>query len=225
MYMQLPEAMPIDCADQRSAYCCCLSNLHIAFVSALLKIGAKQTSKCDVYGFVLGAKLGAQNQSKSIPRAIQNVTILYRFVHRFLKRFGSNLAPSWPPKPCQHLEAGVYGYLYAADDIRSNQSYTKRQKQNVFYTFCNCGCCIIALIFGLIWFQVDGEVENPPRSISKSYPKGDRKQNGSWDGFWTARGAIVGRCWLQVGGQVDAKLPPKSLKWRPREDVRKCIVL
>ena len=47
---------------------------------------------------------------------------------------------------------------------------------------------------------------------SKFSPEGDRKQDASWDGVWMALGSIFGGFWLQVGGQVGAKLAPKSEK-------------
>ena len=43
---------------------------------------------------------------------------------------------------------------------------------------------------------------------------------GSWSGF----GAILERFWAQVGGQVGAKLGPKSEKWRSQDDVKKYVV-
>ena len=39
-----------------------------------------------------------------------------------------------------------------------------------------------------------------------------------------ALGAILGRFWAQVGGQVGAKLGRKSEKWRLQDDVRTCVV-
>ena len=45
---------------------------------------------------------------------------------------------------------------------------------------------------------------------SKINPKTYRKQDASWDGFWIALGSIFRRFWGQVGGQVGAKLAPKS---------------
>ena len=39
-----------------------------------------------------------------------------------------------------------------------------------------------------------------------------------------ALGAILGRFWAQVGGQVGAMLGRKSEKWRLQDDVEKCVV-
>ena len=55
----------------------------------------------------------------------------------------------------------------------------------------------------------------------KIYPKGDRKQDASWDGFWMALGSIFGRFWAQVGGQVGAKLARKSTEMGYQNDVKK----
>ena len=48
-------------------------------------------------------QVGGQNRSKSVPRAIQKVIILFdHFLDRLLKRFGANLAPTWLPKSSQN---------------------------------------------------------------------------------------------------------------------------
>ena len=54
-------------------------------------------------------------------------------------------------------------------------------------------------------------------------PKGDRKQDASWDGFWMALGSIFGGFWAEVGGQVGAKLAPKSEEMGYQDDVKKII--
>ena len=41
------------------------------------------------------------------------------------------------------------------------------------------------------------------------------------DGFWKALGPILERFWAQVGGQVGAKLAPKSEKLELQDDVKK----
>ncbi len=41
------------------------------------------------------------------------------------------------------------------------------------------------------------------------------------DGSWRVLGAIWGGFWLQVGGQVEAKLAPKSEKWGFQDEVKK----
>ena len=41
------------------------------------------------------------------------------------------------------------------------------------------------------------------------------------DGFWKALGPILERFWGQVGGQVGAKLAPKSEKLELQDDVKK----
>ena len=59
------------------------------------------------------------------------------------------------------------------------------------------------------------------KNRSKIYPKGDRKQYESWDGFWMALGSIFGGFWAEVGGQVGAKLGPKSEEIGYQDDVKK----
>ena len=55
-------------------------------------------------------------------------------------------------------------------------------------------------------FGVDFAVEN----LTQIYSKCDRKQDASWDGLWMALGSIFAGFWASVGGQVAAKLAPKS---------------
>ena len=43
-------------------------------------------------------------------------------------------------------------------------------------------------------------------------PKSHKKEDAILDGSWRALGAILGGFWFQVGGQVGAKLAPKSEK-------------
>ena len=50
------------------------------------------------------------------------------------------------------------------------------------------------------------EVEDLP----KINPKSDQKQDAILDASWMALGAILVGFWLQVGGQDEAKLAPKS---------------
>ena len=57
------------------------------------------------------------------------------------------------------------------------------------------------------------------KNRSKTY----RKQDASWDGFWMVLGSIVGGFWAQVGGQVGAKLAPKSKEMGYQDDVKKII--
>ena len=58
---------------------------------------------------------------------------------------------------------------------------------------------------------------------SKIHPKGDRKQDASWDGVWMALGSIFGRFWIQVGRQVEAKLEPKSTKMAFLKEIENMI--
>ena len=59
------------------------------------------------------------------------------------------------------------------------------------------------------------------KNQSKIDPKGDRKQDASWDGFWMALGSIFDGFWAQVGGQVGAKLAPRSEEMGYQDDVKK----
>ena len=63
------------------------------------------------------------------------------------------------------------------------------------------------------------------RKSSKNRPKIDQKSGEKsyaiLDGSWRALGAILDGFWLQVGGQVGAKLAPKSEEMGYRDDVNK----
>ena len=66
-------------------------------------------------------------------------------------------------------------------------------------------------------FLVDLGIENPSKIDANS----DRKRDAILDASWRALGQIWDGFWLQVGGQVGAKLAPKSEKWGPQDDVNK----
>ena len=70
-------------------------------------------------------------------------------------------------------------------------------------------------------FVVDFRGRKSIKNQSKIDPKGDRKQDGSWDGFWMALGLIFGGLCAHVGGQVGAKLAPKSEEMGYQDDVKK----
>ena len=59
------------------------------------------------------------------------------------------------------------------------------------------------------------------KNQSQIYQKGDRKQDASWDGFLMALGSIFGAFWVQVVGQVGAKLAQKSEEMGYQDDVNK----
>ena len=59
------------------------------------------------------------------------------------------------------------------------------------------------------------------KNRSKIDPKSDQKQDAILNATWKALGPISGGFWLQLGGQVGAKLAPKSEKWGSQDDVKK----
>ena len=59
------------------------------------------------------------------------------------------------------------------------------------------------------------------KNQSQIYQKCDQISNAILDGFWKALGPILERFWAQVGGQVGAKLAPKSEKLELQDDVKK----
>ena len=70
--------------------------------------------------------------------------------------------------------------------------------------------------------------QNPPKTLPKSiqnpskiYLQRHLKQDTILNRSWRALGWILGGFWLQVGGQVGAKLAPKSEKWGSQDDVKK----
>ena len=64
-----------------------------------------------------------------------------------------------------------------------------------------------------------GRISTNNRSVNDS--KSDQKQDASWDGFWMSRGSIFGGFWDQAGGQVGAKLAPRSEEMGYQDDVKK----
>ena len=59
------------------------------------------------------------------------------------------------------------------------------------------------------------------KNQSQIYQKCDQISNAIFDGFWNALGSILEQFWAQVGGQVGAKLAPKSEKLELQDDVKK----
>ena len=82
------------------------------------------------------------------------------------------------------------------------------------------GCWVDFLVDFLLIFGGFGG-RKPTKNLLKFHPKGDRKQDASWDGFWMALGSIFGGFWAQVGGQVGVKLAPKSEEMGYQDDVKK----
>ena len=70
-------------------------------------------------------------------------------------------------------------------------------------------------------FFIDLRGRKSSKNLSKIYPKNDRKQDGSWDRFLMALGSIFGGFWVQVGGQLGAKLAPKSEEMGYQDDLKK----
>ena len=68
---------------------------------------------------------------------------------------------------------------------------------------------------------MDVEAEKSTKNQRKSHPKSDPKQDAILDASWMALGATFGGFWLQVGGQVEAKLAPKSNKIGQQDDSKK----
>ena len=82
-------------------------------------------------------------------------------------------------------------------------------------------CCWVDLLidFWLIFGGCGGR--KPTKNQPKSHPKSDPKQDAILDASWMALGATFGGFWLQVGGQVEAKLAPKSNKIGHQDDSKK----
>ena len=73
----------------------------------------------------------------------------------------------------------------------------------------------------MVYFRNDKSMKNRSKIDQKSIKKSDQKSDAILDRFWMALGSIFDRFWAQVGGQVGAKLAPKSEKWGSQDDVKK----
>ena len=95
-------------------------------------------------------------------------------------------------------------------------------KNIVFFKgFCYFGCWAVGLTSSSNFdrFGVDLWVENRPNID----PKGNRKQDASWDEVWMALGTILGRFLDRSWGPVGPKLAPKSKKRGFQDEVKKSM--
>ena len=89
-----------------------------------------------------------------------------------------------------------------------------------FFTFWLLGCWNDFMVD--FWLILDGFWDRKSiKDRSKIDQKSNQKSDAILDRFWMALGSIFDRFWAQVGGQVGAKLAPKSEKWGPQDDVNK----
>ena len=59
------------------------------------------------------------------------------------------------------------------------------------------------------------------QEVPKIDKKGYSKHDASWLGIWNPLGTDLGGFWVQVGGQVGAKLAPKSIKMKSKMTSKK----
>ena len=63
-------------------------------------------------------------------------------------------------------------------------------------------CCLDVFLIDLLLIFDGFWRRKSIKNRSKIDPKGDRKQDASWDGFWLALGPIWDGFWLQVGAKL-----------------------